>query len=73
MPRNSSSRNVKIFDTQDQWVQCDACKKWRIISSDERRNLPDVWVCEMNLDTQRNNCQAEEEPFVEDKPIVSII
>jgi hypothetical protein len=67
MPNRSSS--TQVLDAQVQWVECSACNKWRIISDKEMDQLPDSWVCQMNLDIERNNCEAAEELYEEENPM----
>jgi len=45
------------------WVQCDACSKWRILPPTLDVNaLPAKWYCELNIfDARRNSCQAAEQ------------
>jgi len=46
-----------------QWVQCDSCRKWRILPSDVQvSSLPKHWYCHLNTyDPKRNNCNAPEQ------------
>jgi hypothetical protein len=50
----------------DEWVQCDACRKWRRLPAGTP--LPDddgEWTCAMNPDEWRNSCGADEEVYNE--------
>lgn len=50
------------------WVQCDKCKKWRIIPSEVVGSLPERWFCENNTwDPKRASCDA---PQQKDKQLV---
>eukprot|EP00980_Cylindrotheca_fusiformis_P001626 scaffold368_cov125-Cylindrotheca_fusiformis.AAC.4 len=46
-----------------QWVQCDKCKKWRILPSRvQAASLPDKWFCNLNTyDPKHNDCSAPEQ------------
>ncbi|CAN7082150.1 unnamed protein product [Brassica oleracea var. botrytis] len=45
---------------QEQWVQCDACAKWRRLPVDTL--LPPKWLCSDNvLDPSRSSCSAPDE------------
>lgn len=47
-------------DTNEGWVQCDTCQKWRFIPCVD--NLPEKWYCTMNTtDSERNACDAPEQ------------
>ena len=47
------------------WVQCDKCRKWRRLFSDQKK-LPSRWYCAMNnTDPERAKCAAPEEEFDE--------
>ena len=48
-----------------EWVQCDACNKWRrLLQSDGA--LPERWTCELNTgDPARNRCDAPEERTID--------
>ena len=53
---------------QAPWVQCDHCKKWRIIPSEAVGSLPDRWFCKDNVwDPKRASCEA---PQQKDKQLV---
>ena len=43
------------------WVQCDACKKWRVLPARGPTPIGE-WTCEMNdLDPLRSTCEAAEQ------------
>lgn len=51
-------------DKEDErWVQCDRCKKWRLLPSSVRiGDLPERWYCELNIfDPKRNSCNDDEQ------------
>ena len=52
---------------QVDWVQCDACEKWRILP---KGSAPvgelDMWTCHLNtLDPEHNFCEAPEQPWAD--------
>ena len=46
----------------DEWVQCDACSKWRKVKKGEV-NSSGVWVCTLNSDPLHQRCDAPEESW----------
>jgi hypothetical protein len=58
-----SKRGDDSDDDEGNWVQCDSCKKWRILpSSVDTSELPKHWYCEMNtFDPERSRCSAPEQ------------
>ncbi|PHJ16223.1 cw-type zinc finger, partial [Cystoisospora suis] len=49
----------------DNWVQCEACKKWRRLpASVDPEQLPDTWLCAMNhWDPLHDSCELPEEEY----------
>ncbi|KAH9292175.1 hypothetical protein KI387_042634 [Taxus chinensis] len=70
-PQRSSSRiksksrkrkSDAMNESDETWVQCDACSKWRKLPSGSGR--PDdslAWFCSMNRDVLHQSCSASEE------------
>jgi len=55
-------RDDDSMKSEDEWVQCDACLKWRVLpSSVDVIKLPKHWYCEMNVDPLHNSCDAPEQ------------
>ncbi|KAF3336839.1 F-box protein [Carex littledalei] len=53
--------DTSINSTNEMWVQCDACRKWRKLSE---KNIPDAssaWFCSMNGDPRHQSCATPEE------------
>ena len=54
-------------DPADQidWVQCDACKKWRVISKSMCLEKYAKWFCKMSSDPnlQKNGCSVPEDKY----------
>eukprot|EP00964_Phaeocystis_antarctica_P026519 scaffold14947_cov54-Phaeocystis_antarctica.AAC.1 len=58
----STARTLPPQKEEDDWVQCEACLKWRRLPP----GVPppaddDPWRCEMSADAARQTCAAEEE------------
>ena len=58
----SAARTLPPQKEEDDWVQCEACLKWRRLPP----GVPppaddDPWRCEMSADAARQTCAAEEE------------
>merc|ERR1712176_998803 len=53
----------EVEQNETEWVQCDSCKKWRVLPDDVKAtSLPDLWYCHMNIyDPKRSNCDAPEQ------------
>jgi len=52
--------------TEDVWVCCDKCAKWRRLPADTNPNdLPNRWYCRMNTDPNRADCSVPEETYAE--------
>lgn len=60
--RNFSKAELQDIMDIDNWVQCDACDKWRMLAPyADLGELPDKWYCEMNVyDKDRSFCSAKE-------------
>ena len=49
-------------EEDSQWVQCDACRKWRIIPSSVVETLGQKWFCSDNIyDPKHASCEAPEQ------------
>ena len=44
------------------WLECERCKKWRIVPEHHAAGVSDRWYCEMNIDVGHNNCNVAQEP-----------
>ncbi|KAJ3692644.1 hypothetical protein LUZ60_011739 [Juncus effusus] len=48
------------YKPDNEWVQCDKCRKWRILSSDyDSKNLPQNWFCYM--EPFKGKCEMPEQ------------
>jgi hypothetical protein len=45
---------------RDEWLQCDACRKWRRLPFGTTLPDDDEWTCAMNPDEERNSCEVIE-------------
>lgn len=52
-----------IDSTNEMWVQCDACKKWRKLSQETIPDASAAWFCSMNGDPSYQSCAAPEEAW----------
>ncbi len=50
-------------DPNQQWVQCEACEKWRKVAAEvDADALPKLWLCKMNTwDAARASCDVPQE------------
>ncbi|XP_064461318.1 nucleolar protein dao-5-like [Ornithodoros turicata] len=71
----------RVNNTEGTWVQCcnALCEKWRYLANVfDPTNVPEVWYCSMNDDSNRNSCDHPQEDisntdFVETKYFVGSI
>jgi SNF2 family DNA or RNA helicase len=52
-----------INSTNDMWVQCDACKKWRRLPQETKPDALSAWFCSMNGDPTYQSCAVPEEAW----------
>ncbi|XP_068664359.1 F-box protein At3g54460-like isoform X2 [Aristolochia californica] len=50
------------FESNETWVQCDACSKWRKLSDGIVLDATAAWFCSMNADPLHKSCTVPEEP-----------
>ena len=64
--RNFSSHDLQSIMEIDNWVQCEKCEKWRMLSPQVAvEDLLDRWYCEMNVeDKPRSSCKAEQKDVI---------
>ena len=67
---SDESSSEEAAATTVQWVQCDACQKWRKAPADITATLPDSWRCSQNTwDSLHASCDAPEEGQHEDEEV----
>ncbi|KAM7268604.1 hypothetical protein ACFE04_010770 [Oxalis oulophora] len=59
------------FVAEDNWVQCDACHKWRKIV--DPIDAESAWFCTMNTDPARKSCRDPEESFENCESITNLL
>ena len=58
---NFTSKQLADLQSNLLWVQCDCCKKWRVLLDGEsQEDLPEEWFCKDNSDPQHNSCEDPE-------------
>jgi len=64
----SDSDDDESEEEEHLWIQCDACKKWRIVPTTMSGRLPDTWQCRDNRwDPERMNCAVPQQELEEDE------
>ena len=60
---DKAKKSEEVGASKQEWVQCDKCGKWRIVSPRiSADDLPDVWYCSMNTwDRNLASCTALED------------
>ncbi|GKV21865.1 hypothetical protein SLEP1_g31802 [Rubroshorea leprosula] len=54
------TKNAAVYKPDHEWVQCDKCRKWRVLSADfDSKSLPSQWFCYMKPFSQ--SCDIPEE------------
>ena len=75
--KDKESDKQKQEEAEDQWVQCDACEKWRRLPKREHENYPDElsdsWTCEMNTwNSEYASCSAPQEEDIVKKEMSKV-
>ncbi|KAK4483556.1 hypothetical protein RD792_010755 [Penstemon davidsonii] len=60
------------FASNEAWVQCDACSKWRKLADKSEANTSTAWFCSMNNDPLHQNCNIPEESWDYEEPIINL-
>eukprot|EP00523_Entomoneis_sp_CCMP467_P021672 CAMPEP_0168844242 /NCGR_PEP_ID=MMETSP0727-20121128/8639_1 /TAXON_ID=265536 /ORGANISM="Amphiprora sp., Strain CCMP467" /LENGTH=1384 /DNA_ID=CAMNT_0008897885 /DNA_START=92 /DNA_END=4244 /DNA_ORIENTATION=- len=64
----SDSEADESEEEEQLWIQCDRCKKWRIIPTSMNGWLPRIWRCEENIwDPERASCDVAQQELEEDE------
>ncbi|TXG49092.1 hypothetical protein EZV62_024967 [Acer yangbiense] len=51
------------FVSNETWVQCDACHKWRKLIDGSVADAKIAWFCSMNIDSTHQRCEDPEEAW----------
>lgn len=57
------------YESNDTWVQCDACRKWRKVVENSVTDASAAWFCSMNTDPLYQSCNIPEESWDNCSPI----
>ncbi|CAA6663532.1 unnamed protein product [Spirodela intermedia] len=55
--------NVASIDSNETWVQCDACRKWRKLPGTSIPDATAAWFCSMNSNPLFKSCAVPEESW----------
>ncbi|XP_021774468.1 F-box protein At3g54460-like [Chenopodium quinoa] len=70
----ASKRRRKVSEDQsvisnETWIQCDACQKWRRLSDESLADSTTAWFCSLNSDFLYQSCDAPEESWDYQQPV----
>ncbi|KAI5410847.1 F-box protein At3g54460 [Lathyrus oleraceus] len=54
-------RKADCLEYSDNWIQCDACHKWRKLADNSLDNSIAAWFCRMNTDPSYQSCRVPEQ------------
>ncbi|KAL2898231.1 hypothetical protein RDABS01_040013 [Bienertia sinuspersici] len=55
--------------SEESWIQCDACRKWRRLLDGSLGDSTAAWFCNLNSDPQHQSCNAPEESWDYRQPV----
>ncbi|XP_050386557.1 F-box protein At3g54460 [Argentina anserina] len=73
---SSSSKQTKVGKNKlsnDTWVQCDVCRKWRKLPESSIADASAPWFCSMNSDPFYQSCSVPEVPYDNSNPITGLL
>lgn len=59
--QKSKKPTSKHIESNETWVQCDACHKWRKLRDGSVADAKSAWFCSMNTDPTYQSCRDPEE------------
>lgn len=59
----------KYVVLNENWIQCDACRKWRRLSDDNLADSTAAWFCSLNTDPLYQSCNDPEESWDYHEPV----
>ncbi|KAM5551719.1 F-box protein [Rosa sericea] len=59
--------------SNDTWVQCDVCRKWRKLPESSIADASAPWFCSMNSDPFYQSCSVPEESYDNSEPITHLL
>lgn len=61
------------YECNENWVQCDACGKWRKLQEGITADSSVAWFCSMNTDPYYQRCSVAEESWDSCRPIMNLL
>lgn len=69
--RNAGENSSRL--SNDTWVQCDVCRKWRMLPEISIADASAPWFCSMNADPFYQSCSVPEESYDNCQPITHLL
>ncbi|CAN1316314.1 F-box protein At3g54460 [Linum perenne] len=70
--RKRGSNSSSVIMSNETWVQCDSCRKWRKLSA-AMNNVGAAWFCSMNSDTTHQSCKDPEESWDKSESVTDML
>ncbi|KAI4323540.1 hypothetical protein L6164_023137 [Bauhinia variegata] len=61
--RSARQPATDSVESNDTWIQCDACHKWRKLTDTNTANISAAWFCSMNTDPLYQSCCIPEQSW----------
>ncbi|KAJ3676248.1 hypothetical protein LUZ60_003660 [Juncus effusus] len=69
----TSTGTITSHSSSDEtWIQCDSCKKWRKLNDKNALDTTSAWFCTMNSDPLRQSCTSPEESWDQNGKVTSL-